>query len=99
MSEIRIEQDLLGEREIPAAALYGIATLRAIENFPIAGRPVHRDHRGGQESQFGVGPCAGELHSAEPTHEPAVDRAAGDRKVHDGRASRRGLRGNDPWTA
>ena len=27
----------MGERQIPAAAYYGIQTLRAIENFPISG--------------------------------------------------------------
>jgi len=42
MAETRIEHDLLGEREIPVAALYGIATRRAVENFPLSGRPVHR---------------------------------------------------------
>ena len=34
---IRIEKDSMGELEIPAAAYYGIQTLRAIENFPISG--------------------------------------------------------------
>ncbi|MEQ9001648.1 MAG: aspartate ammonia-lyase [Coleofasciculus sp. B1-GNL1-01] len=33
----RIEQDSMGEREIPSDAYYGIQTLRAIENFPISG--------------------------------------------------------------
>jgi len=33
----RIEHDLLGERELPFDALYGIQTLRAMENFPITG--------------------------------------------------------------
>jgi aspartate ammonia-lyase len=33
----RVETDLLGEREIPDAALYGVQTLRALENFPITG--------------------------------------------------------------
>ncbi len=33
----RKERDLLGERDVPDAALYGIQTLRAIENFPITG--------------------------------------------------------------
>jgi len=42
MTEYRIEKDLLGEREVPADALYGIHTLRGMENFRIAGRPVHR---------------------------------------------------------
>jgi aspartate ammonia-lyase len=33
----RTEHDLLGEREVPADAYYGIHTLRARENFPITG--------------------------------------------------------------
>jgi aspartate ammonia-lyase len=37
----RKETDLLGEREVPAGALYGIHTVRALENFPLANRPVH----------------------------------------------------------
>ena len=36
----RIEHDLLGEREVPADALYGVQTLRALENFPITGVPL-----------------------------------------------------------
>ncbi len=33
----RLEHDLLGEREVPDEAYYGIQTLRAQENFPITG--------------------------------------------------------------
>jgi aspartate ammonia-lyase len=37
----RIEKDPLGEKPVPAEALYGIQTLRAAENFPISGlRPM-----------------------------------------------------------
>jgi aspartate ammonia-lyase len=36
----RVEHDLLGEREVPDAALYGVQTLRALENFPITGVPL-----------------------------------------------------------
>jgi aspartate ammonia-lyase len=37
----RVERDPLGEKAVPAAALYGIQTLRAAENFPISGlRPL-----------------------------------------------------------
>lgn len=32
----RVESDLLGAREIPASALYGVQTLRGLENFPIS---------------------------------------------------------------
>ncbi len=40
-AKTRTEKDLLGEREVPAGALYGIHTVRAIENFPLANRPMH----------------------------------------------------------
>jgi len=33
----RAEHDLLGDREVPHDAYYGIQTLRAVENFPISG--------------------------------------------------------------
>ena len=41
MATQRIEHDLLGELPLPADALYGIHTARALENFPISGRRVH----------------------------------------------------------
>lgn len=34
--KMRLEHDLLGQREIPADALYGIQTLRGLENFSIS---------------------------------------------------------------
>ena len=37
---VRREHDLLGERDVPADALFGVQTLRAVENFPITGIPV-----------------------------------------------------------
>ena len=36
----RIEHDLLGKRQVPRDAYYGIHTLRALENFPISGTPI-----------------------------------------------------------
>jgi aspartate ammonia-lyase len=36
----RIEHDLLGQREVPSPAYYGIHTVRAVENFPISGTPI-----------------------------------------------------------
>jgi len=36
----RQEHDLLGDRDVPHEALYGIQTLRALENFPITGIPL-----------------------------------------------------------
>ncbi|QBY55630.1 aspartate ammonia-lyase [Cupriavidus oxalaticus] len=36
----RTEHDLLGDRNVPADAYYGVHTLRAVENFPITGTPI-----------------------------------------------------------
>ncbi|MGE5377890.1 MAG: aspartate ammonia-lyase [Bacteroidota bacterium] len=36
-SDVRIERDSLGEIRVPATALYGAQTQRAVENFPISG--------------------------------------------------------------
>jgi aspartate ammonia-lyase len=38
--QTRREHDLLGDRDVPAAAYYGVHTLRALENFPITGTPI-----------------------------------------------------------
>jgi aspartate ammonia-lyase len=40
MQNNRRERDSLGVRRVPAAAYYGIHTVRAIENFPITGIPI-----------------------------------------------------------
>src|SRR6201987_1253464 len=36
----RREHDLLGDRDVPVEAYYGVHTLRAVENFPISGTPI-----------------------------------------------------------
>jgi aspartate ammonia-lyase len=36
----RTEKDLLGEKQIPANAYYGVQTARALENFQISGIPI-----------------------------------------------------------
>jgi aspartate ammonia-lyase len=36
----RIEHDLLGDREVPGNAYWGVHTLRAVENFPITGTKI-----------------------------------------------------------
>ena len=36
----RTEHDLLGNRDVPAHAYYGVHTLRALENFPITGTAI-----------------------------------------------------------
>ncbi len=40
MSETRNEHDLLGDAQVPTSAYWGIHSLRAIENFPITGKPI-----------------------------------------------------------
>ncbi len=42
-SQVRIEKDFLGSKEVPVEAYYGIQTLRAVENFPITGYRIHED--------------------------------------------------------
>ncbi|WP_321791843.1 aspartate ammonia-lyase [Caballeronia sp. J97] len=37
IEKTRLEHDLLGDRIVPCDALYGVHTLRAVENFPISG--------------------------------------------------------------
>ncbi|MCY1721543.1 aspartate ammonia-lyase [Prolixibacteraceae bacterium Z1-6] len=41
MVQTRVETDLLGQKQIPADALWGIHTARAVENFTIAGNSIH----------------------------------------------------------
>jgi fumarate hydratase class II len=41
-TEFRVERDTMGEMRVPAPALYGAQTARAIENFPISGRRFPR---------------------------------------------------------
>jgi fumarate hydratase, class II len=40
MNSFRIERDTMGEMQVPADALYGASTARAVDNFPIAHEPV-----------------------------------------------------------
>ncbi len=40
MTATRVEKDSMGEMTVPADALYGATTQRAVENFPISHRPV-----------------------------------------------------------
>ena len=37
IAQTRTERDLLGEKQIPADAYYGVQTARALENFPVSG--------------------------------------------------------------
>ena len=42
MTTFRIEHDSMGELKVPADALYGAQTQRAIDNFPISGLHLPR---------------------------------------------------------
>lgn len=42
MSNVRIEKDSMGDLEVPANALYGAQTQRAINNFPVSGLVMPR---------------------------------------------------------
>src|ERR671916_1168236 len=37
MADVRIERDSLGEMQVPAGALFGAQTQRAVQNFPVSG--------------------------------------------------------------
>ncbi|HEU0028744.1 MAG TPA: aspartate ammonia-lyase [Ktedonobacterales bacterium] len=40
-AEARIEHDSLGDKAVPASALWGVQTQRAVENYPISGIHAH----------------------------------------------------------
>ncbi|WP_407351731.1 class II fumarate hydratase [Luteimonas sp. R10] len=42
-SGTRTEHDSMGELQVPADALWGAQTQRAVQNFPVSGRPMPRD--------------------------------------------------------
>jgi fumarate hydratase class II len=41
-NEYRLEHDSMGELKVPAAALWGAQTQRAVDNFPVSGRTMPR---------------------------------------------------------
>jgi len=43
MSQYRVERDSMGELKVPADALYGAQTQRAVDNFPISGLTMPRE--------------------------------------------------------
>ena len=77
MAEFRIEKDSLGEVRVPAHALYGPQTQRAVENFHISGVPLP----GGFISSLGLIKAAaaranGDLGLLEPTMADGIAAAA-----------------------
>jgi fumarate hydratase, class II len=43
MSDVRVEHDSMGEVEVPAEALWGAQTQRAVDNFPVSGERIGHD--------------------------------------------------------
>ncbi|WP_049734665.1 aspartate ammonia-lyase [Rhizobium ecuadorense] len=78
MATTRIETDLLGSRELPANALIGIHTLRAVDNFDISGIKL-QDFPGFLQSFAMVKKAAAatnlELRLLDPAIAGAIDRA------------------------
>ena len=77
MSKFRIEKDSLGEVKVPATALYGAQTQRAVDNFHIGGTPMP----GGFISSLGLVKAAAaganaDLGLLEPTMAASITAAA-----------------------
>jgi len=84
MTEERIEKDSLGEMRVPAEALYGPQTQRAVENFPVSGQAMPPEflHALGRVKQVCARVNSG-LGLLEPALAAAIEQAAGE--VADGR--------------
>ena len=84
MSDTRLERDSMGEMPVPAEALYGASTQRAVLNFPISNEPVES----GVIHAFGLIKWAaarvnGELGHIPPDKTPLIEQAA--REVYEGK--------------
>src|SRR5579864_7464269 len=77
--EVRIERDSMGEMRVPAEALYGAQTQRAVENFPISGLRLPRAFIRAlgmiKSAAARVNGCIGQL---PPEQAAAIERAAED---------------------
>ena len=82
--EYRVEHDTMGDVKVPKAALWRAQTQRAVENFPISGRPLEPEHiRALGLIKAAAARVNGELGVLEPDVAKAVEDAA--RQVADGR--------------
>jgi fumarate hydratase, class II len=83
----RIERDSMGEMEVPADALYGASTQRAVLNFPISGQPLPRRFlRALALVKLAAARTNGELGLLDAAKAEAIAAAA--REVADGRHDR-----------
>src|SRR6266536_1711509 len=86
--DYRVEQDSMGAVRVPANAKWRAQTQRAVENFPISGRPIERQLIGALASIKGCSAALrGELGMLDPAkanamHDAAVEVARGDWDEH-----------------
>ncbi len=79
----RVEHDSMGEVEVPAEALWGAQTQRAVENFPVSGERLGRDMIGALGSIKGVAARVNaelgviDADMADAIHDAAADVARG----------------------
>jgi fumarate hydratase class II len=82
--EFRTEHDSMGDVAVPRDALWRAQTQRAVENFPISGRPIQRGLIGALASIKGAGAVANgklgilEADLAAAIHDSAAEVARGD---------------------
>src|SRR6201986_2630632 len=84
----RTEHDSMGDVAVPRDALWRAQTQRAVENFPISGRPIERSLIGALASIKGAGPVANgrlgilEADMATAIHDSAAEVSHGDYDEH-----------------
>jgi aspartate ammonia-lyase len=84
MADVRVEKDSLGPKEVPAAAYYGIQSLRARENFPVSGlRPSRHLIRAYAELKRACARTNAELGTLDPKLLAPIEQAA--REMAEGR--------------
>src|ERR1700748_3784010 len=77
--QTRTEKDLLGEKQIPADAYYGVQTARALENFQLSGVPIN--HYPGFIEAWAIVKLAAaqantDVGAMKPEREAAIEKAA-----------------------
>src|SRR3954467_1973194 len=82
--DFRIEHDSMGEVRVPAEAKWRAQTQRAVENFPISGRPIERELIGALASIKGASASVRATNGtidadlARAVHDAAAEVARGD---------------------
>jgi fumarate hydratase class II len=78
-TDFRVEHDSMGPVEVPADALWGAQTQRAVDNFPVSGERIGRDMIGALGSIKGAAAAVnGELCVLDPSMATAIHDAAAD---------------------